>query len=454
MISFLRRSVVFAALVLMPGSALAMSASSIPTKIPTYFGTSAPTQNITCPLPIPSQINTANGRASWTDGFPPLTFLPQGAGGVPFFGADMNGVLCQLSQWTRWYDAIGGLPYDATFQTAVGGYPNGALVASTVTPGLYWQSTVDNNATNPDTGGAGWVVFDPGTAQSRVITTSGAFAISATDGNIGMARTSSPASSSSTLPTGVPNGKVITVEDLVGNFNVYPVSIAAPGGTTIAGASGVTLASNGESAQFKWYAAASAWSFSASSLPSVPVGSIQIAAGSTADPGYLLAFGECVSQTSYPPLYARLGNTFNSQDGCTAGQFGLPDLRGRTVAGLDNMGGTAAHRITTAGGNFDATVFGATGGVQSSVVAQANLAPFNMNGTFSGNVNNSNGAQAIAPNVNDGSTQGANAGGNVYQAVTFKALTASGSTTVASGGASTPLPTLPPVQVVVYEVKF
>jgi hypothetical protein len=139
------------------GAAFALSDSSIPTKVPTTWGTSAPGGNIVCPMPILSQIGVTPGRASWTDGFPPLTFSPSGAGGIPPFGSDFNGVLCQLSQWTRWYNAGAPVSYDSTFQTAIGGYPNGAVVRSAVTAGLSWRSTVDNNTSNPDTGGANWV---------------------------------------------------------------------------------------------------------------------------------------------------------------------------------------------------------------------------------------------------------------------------------------------------------
>jgi hypothetical protein len=51
------------------------------------------------------------------------------------------------------------LPYDATFQTAIGGYPIGAIVESLFENLLFYASTVDNNVTNPDTGGAGWFVW-------------------------------------------------------------------------------------------------------------------------------------------------------------------------------------------------------------------------------------------------------------------------------------------------------
>jgi hypothetical protein len=132
--------------------ALALSDAGIPTKVPTTWGTSAPGGNITCPMPIPSQIGITPGRASWTDGFPPVTFLPAG---IPPYGQDFNGVLCQLSQWTRWQNAGAAIPYDATFQTAVGGYPRNAVIGSLVNS-FFWLSTADNNTSDPETGGANW----------------------------------------------------------------------------------------------------------------------------------------------------------------------------------------------------------------------------------------------------------------------------------------------------------
>ena len=52
--------------------------------------------------------------------------------------------------------------------------------------------------------------------------------------------------------------------------------------------------------------------------------------------------------------------------------FNLPDLRGRVIAGRDNMGGTAASRLTTTYfGN--ASAIGATGGTQSKTLSVAEL---------------------------------------------------------------------------------
>jgi len=77
------------------------------------------------------------------------------AGGIPPSGADFNGILNLVSAAARWAQAGGGYRYDAGFSSAVGGYPRGAMVLKSNFSG-YWLNTVENNTSNPDTGGAGW----------------------------------------------------------------------------------------------------------------------------------------------------------------------------------------------------------------------------------------------------------------------------------------------------------
>jgi hypothetical protein len=67
----------------------------------------------------------------------------------------MNGGLFQMSSVDLWMCAGAGFPYNSAFQAAIGGYPKGARVLAAGGLG-YWVSTVDNNVTDPDTGGAGW----------------------------------------------------------------------------------------------------------------------------------------------------------------------------------------------------------------------------------------------------------------------------------------------------------
>ena len=124
-----------------------------PIKMPTTWASGAKPGYIRT-IGNPSLIGKNDGAASYTDGFPPLTFTPVAAGGVPPYGADMNGILNQMTQWEQWAQAGGPVRYDAIFQSAIGGYPAEARVGSNTTTNLVWQSTGDNNVTNPDTGTA------------------------------------------------------------------------------------------------------------------------------------------------------------------------------------------------------------------------------------------------------------------------------------------------------------
>lgn len=108
-------------------------------------------------IPVPSQIPITPGAASWTTGFPPLTMTPVSSGGIPPSGLDMNGLGNALSALLIWFNAGAGFPWDSAFSTAVGGYPAGARVLAATGVG-YWLSTADDNTTNPDAGGAGWVL--------------------------------------------------------------------------------------------------------------------------------------------------------------------------------------------------------------------------------------------------------------------------------------------------------
>ncbi|MGA1801489.1 gp53-like domain-containing protein [Rhizobium sp. HT1-10] len=133
-----------------------MQISNLPaTKLAIPFASSAGGGYIRT-IPQASQIGITNGAASLTDGFPPLNFLPVGSGGVPPFGQDMNGILNEITAWTRWQNAGGLVPYDSAFSTAISGYPQSALLAGTAAGSLF-LSTADNNTTNPNSGGANWI---------------------------------------------------------------------------------------------------------------------------------------------------------------------------------------------------------------------------------------------------------------------------------------------------------
>jgi len=95
----------------------------------------------------------------------------------------------------------------------------------------------------------------------------------------------------------------------------------------------------------------------------MPPGSVIPFAGlTTAGPpaGWLFCDGGPQFQTDQPALFAALGTTYGS----TATTFNVPDLRGRVVAGRDDMGvfGTAG-RLTAAGSGLNGTNLGAANGL-------------------------------------------------------------------------------------------
>lgn len=108
-----------------------------------------------------------------------------------------------------------------------------------------------------------------------------------------------------------------------------------------------------------------------------PAGSLIAYAGTSAPAGWLLCAGQEVSRTTYAALDAVLTTTYgaytNGSGGAGTTHFRLPDLRGRVPAGKDNMGGTAATRLTTAGSGVDGVTLGANGGTQSHALTESQM---------------------------------------------------------------------------------
>lgn len=106
----------------------------------------------------------------------------------------------------------------------------------------------------------------------------------------------------------------------------------------------------------------------------VPAGIVSAFAGVTAPSGWLMCYGQAVSRTDYSALFTALSTTYGSGDGSTT--FNIPDMRGRAIAGVDNMGGTAASRLTSTVLSASNTL-GATGGTQTHTLTTAELASHN-----------------------------------------------------------------------------
>ena len=133
-----------------------MQLSNTPDKLVLPFAVSGAKNTI----PAASQVGIVAGKASLTDGFPPLTRTPLSAGGVPPSGLDMNGILYEMSAAIRWANAGGGYPFDGIFadDLNVSGYPKGARVMRSDGLG-YWLNVTENNTTDPEDviSAVGWV---------------------------------------------------------------------------------------------------------------------------------------------------------------------------------------------------------------------------------------------------------------------------------------------------------
>jgi hypothetical protein len=146
-----------------------MQTSDIPYKFAEIWAAGASGSFITNPIPH----TTTAPAASQDLGFPPET---ANITGTPPNINDFNGMMYYVTAWARWQQSGAAIPYDATFQTNIGGYPSGAVVASATVFGKRWISVTDNNTTNPDSSGAGWFEI----AESVVfLTASGSFTVPA-----------------------------------------------------------------------------------------------------------------------------------------------------------------------------------------------------------------------------------------------------------------------------------
>jgi microcystin-dependent protein len=99
-----------------------------------------------------------------------------------------------------------------------------------------------------------------------------------------------------------------------------------------------------------------------------PVGEIFDFAGASAPTGALLCGGQAVSRTTYARLFTICGTTYGVGDGSTT--FNVPDLRGVVRAGLDNLGGSDAGRMSTYANH---NTLGGIGGTQNHTLTAGQI---------------------------------------------------------------------------------
>ena len=164
------------------------------------------------------------------------------------------------------------------------------------------------------------------------------------------------------------NGSGVTLA--VDGGTAYPIrtdaSTAIPSGTLIAGTP-YTMTFNGSAWVVRdYYASASV----TNNL--IPIGAIIPYTGSSApNSNFVLPAGQCISRTTYATYFALVSTTFGTCDGTTT--FGVPDLRGRVIAALDNLNGSAASRLTSTYFGSSGNTVGNTGGAESATLTEAQL---------------------------------------------------------------------------------
>jgi len=156
---------------------------------------------------------------------------------------------------------------------------------------------------------------------------------------------------------------------------------------------------------------------------SLPSGTVLPFAGTSAPSGYLLCFGQAISRSTYSSLFTAIGTTYGVGDGSST--FNVPDLRGRAIAGQDDMGGSSADRLTNQSGGVNGDTLGASGGVETHTLTTAQLAAHThtSNVTIPSAPNSSSGTAGVSTVINTGAnasftgTSGSAGSGNAHNNV-------------------------------------
>lgn len=134
-----------------------MNRSDSPKKQYTPFGVNGQRE------PILPTTPAGDNTASYDVGFPPITMILKSAGGLPPKGQDMNQILYELANLSRWASTGTLNSFDSSLSSTIGGYPCGAVLLGNDGSTIY-ISKADNNTADPDSGSGLWWNFSKITA--------------------------------------------------------------------------------------------------------------------------------------------------------------------------------------------------------------------------------------------------------------------------------------------------
>jgi microcystin-dependent protein len=233
--------------------------------------------------------------------------------------------------------------------------------------------------------------------------------------------------------------KVLTFEGAL-TLTHNSTSLILPGGASILTAAGdvATFYSEGSG---NWRCT----SYQHASTGFVPAGALMAYAGTTEPAGWLFCYGQAISRTTYARLFAAISTTHGAGDGSTT--FNVPDIRGRVIAGQDDMGGSSADRLTGVSGSVNGDTMGAAGGAETVTLTTAHLPASALSVSASGSVSLS---QSISTGGSGGfsnAADGANGDTNLTATTSVTGTTSN----MGSGGAH---PVVQPTIIQNYIIKF
>lgn len=116
--------------------------------------------------------------------------------------------------------------------------------------------------------------------------------------------------------------------------------------------------------------------------------------------GWFLCNGQELDETDFATLFDAISTTYNT-GGEGAGNFRVPDVRGRVIAGTDDMGGGSANRITVP---FNGDTLGASGGAEEHTLVLGESPAHTHTSPLRARTNGERSSSAHSYNDNEGST--------------------------------------------------
>jgi microcystin-dependent protein len=158
-----------------------------------------------------------------------------------------------------------------------------------------------------------------------------------------------------------------------------------------------------------------------------PLGGAIMYFGSTApNSSFVFPYGQAISRTTYATLFSLVSTIYGAGDSSTT--FNVPDLRGRIPAGKDDMGGSAASRLTPTYFGTSAAALGAVGGGESHTLSLGEL-PTGITTSGSNSISvNSTSSTVHSAGTSDNYTSVAGTG--TFNSPTRGTITSTGSNTV------------------------